>query len=522
MRGFYGRSPLCYFDEPGDFPRAAVRTGMLRTMLNRHTETSSKPLCGAGFAGILLTASALLPLSVAAPALAMQNDNPAGPRSITDNRFEWPSWDDAAAALRLRDYNTLVVVLGTTLLGVAAGIVGTFAYLRKRAMMGDALSHATLPGIAAVFLISGDKHLGTLLFGAAMTGILGVLCVIGLRRYSRLKEDAAIGVVLSVFFGAGILLVQFVQQMQTGNQAGLDRFIYGKPAGMIMQDASLIAATAVIVILGAAFLFKEFRIVCFDQQFAASQGWPVVLIDILMMGLVVLTTVVGLQAVGLILVVALLIIPAAAARFWTDRLLTMIVLAGLFGAISGYLGSIFSALMPRMPTGAVIVICAGLVFFLSMFLAPRRGVMAGVIRSRRLQSRIAYQNLLRALAEFEEEFGDGIRTTIDDLLGKRSWSQWSLRRQLGRAARIGSVTCDSSMAAKLTRSGRSDAARILRNHRLWEMYLIKHADIAPSHVDRDADQIEHVLSPEIVAELETALAQSRRIPPSPHLQEPAP
>ncbi|MCG8404903.1 MAG: metal ABC transporter permease [Phycisphaerales bacterium] len=441
--------------------------------------------------------------------------------SITDNTLEWPSWTEITDALTLSDYNTMIVVLGTTLLGIAAGVVGTFAYLRKRAMVGDALSHATLPGIAIMFMLVGDKHLPALLFGAAVTGILGVLSVIGLRSFSRIKEDAAIGIVLSVFFGAGMVLVSLVQQMNTGSPSGLDRFIYGKAAGMIKQDAMFIGITATIVLLGVILFFKELRIICFDQQFAAAQGWPVVLIDLVMMGLVVLTTVVGLQAVGLILVVALLIIPAAAARFWTDELRGMTIIAGMLGALSGYFGSTFSALLPRLPTGAVIVLCAGFFFFLSMFFAPRRGIFANLIRRYSLSRKIAHQNLLRSLAEIEERFGEGIRAPFDTLLAYRSWSVTELRRLLKLASRRHEVTVDTDYKSGLTRSGRTEAVRILRNHRLWEMYLIKHAAIAPSHVDRDADQIEHILSPEIVDELERALAHERQIPPSPHLQEPA-
>lgn len=446
------------------------------------------------------------------------NGLPEAGRSIMDTRLSWPSWDEVVRAFSVRDYNTFIVVLGTTLLGIAAGVVGTFAYLRKRAMMGDALSHATLPGIAFMFLVLGTKHLPSLLFGAAVTGILGVLAVIGLRRYSRLKEDAAIGIVLSVFFGAGMVLVTLAQQMQTGNQSGLDRFIYGKPAGMIMQDAVVICLTAGAAILGAVLLFKEFRIVCFDQAFAAVQGWPVVLIDILMMALVVLTTVVGLQAVGLILVVALLIIPAAAARFWTDELSAMTVIAGVFGAVSGWLGSTVSALFARMPTGPVIVICAGGLFFISMFFAPRRGVITSLMRRRSLRRKIAYQNLLRSLMEFEESCGAGKRVAFEDVLAKRSWTATELRRLTRRVARLGAVTVDSGGSVGLTRSGREEAARILRNHRLWEVYLIKYADIAPSHVDRDADQVEHILSPGLVRELELALEQERGIPSSPHVE----
>lgn len=416
----------------------------------------------------------------------------------------------------LRDYNTRVVVIGTALLGLAAGVVGTFAYLRKRAMMGDALSHATLPGIAIAFLIMGDKSLSWLLVGAAATGTLGVLAVLGLRAFPRIKEDAAIGIVLSVFFGVGMVLLDYVKRMKTGNQAGLDRFIFGKTAGMVYQDAVLIAVTAVAVILLVLLFYKELRVVCFDPAFAATIGRPVLLVDVIMMGLVVLTTVVGLQAVGLILVVALLIIPAAAARFWTDDLRRMTLIAGLIGTISGYLGSVFSALYAQMPAGAMIVLVAGVFFFASMFIAPLRGVAAAVVRQWLLRRKIAYQNLLRAMGEAEEERGEGVRVSTDELLHKRGWSRGDLLRAIRRAERAAAIAPAPGSTYRLTPAGRVEAQRILRNHRMWELYLIQHADIAPSHVDRDADQVEHILSPDIVADLERLLEEQRRIPPSPH------
>lgn len=440
-------------------------------------------------------------------------------RSITSHGGEWPTWGEIARTLTLADYNTRIVVIGAALLGLAAGVVGTFAYLRKRAMVGDALSHATLPGIAAAFLLTSSKSLAPLLIGAAVTGALGILCVLGLRRMPRIKDDAAIGIVLSVFFGAGMVLMALTQSMETGNQAGLDRFIYGKAAGMIFDDALLIGGVALAALVGAALLFKEFRIVCFDAEFAAAQGRSVALIDILMMTLIVITTVVGLQAVGLILVVALLIIPAAAARFWTDDLLRMTAMAGFFGALSGWVGSSFSALLPRMPTGALIVLAAGVIFFFSMFFAPLRGVVAAVYRREALARKVAYQNLIRALGEAEERDGEGASLSFHELLAARSWTSRKLRALLRRGRRLGEITTHADGRTSLTPTGRTKANRVLRNHRLWELYLIRYADIAPSQVDRDADRVEHVLSQQIVLELERALAEERRIPPSPHAGE---
>lgn len=443
-------------------------------------------------------------------------------RSITDTSIRWPTWPELARALALRDYNTRVVVLGTALLGVAAGVVGTFAYLRRRALMGDALSHATLPGIAIVFLLTGAKSMPLLLMGATISGVLGVLAVLGMRRMPRIKEDAAIGIVLSVFFGFGMVLFGLIQQMQTGNEAGLAGFIYGKAAAMVAGDARLIGVVAAVVVAACAALFKEFRVICFDQEYASSQGFRVPLIDLIMMGLVVMTTVVGLQAVGLILIVALLIIPAAAARFWTDDLLVMVALSGLFGGMSSLIGATLSAIVSGLPTGAMIVLCAGVFFFFSMLIAPRRGVIASAARHWLLRRRVAYQHLLRALAEYEETHGEGAAIGRKDLFSVRSWSAAQVRRTLARAVRSGDLAVLADGSVRLTQRGRVEALRILRNHRLWELYLIRHADVAPSHVDRDADEVEHVLSEAIVRDLERALDEVARVPPSPHVREPAP
>ncbi len=428
------------------------------------------------------------------------------------------SWAELWHIVMLRDYNTRIVVIGTSLLGLAAGVIGTFAYLRKRALMGDALSHATLPGIAIAFLLTGAKSTPVLLCGAVMSGILGVVTVLGLRQYTRLKEDAAIGIVLSVFFGIGVVLLSVIQQMNTGNQAGINTFIYGKAAAMLQRDATMIAATAALVITSALMLFKEFRLVCFDQAFAASRGYPVMLIDTVMMGLVVATTVIGLQAVGLILIIAMLIIPPAAARFWTERLPVMLVLSGLLGGLAGWLGSSISASAPHLPTGAIIVLCAGAMFTISMLCAPQRGLVASIVRRWTLRRRVAYQHLLRAMAEFEERRGLSAAITLEDLRTKRSWTRGEVEQLARRAIRRGTLERHAD-ALHLTADGRVHARRMLRNHRLWEMYLIHYADIAPSHVDRDADEVEHVLPEGIIAELQAAL-QAETIPPSPHREDP--
>lgn len=437
-----------------------------------------------------------------------------------------------ARAATLSDYNTRVVVAGVTLLGMVGGMVGAMLLLRKRALLADVISHATLPGVAAAFLISAalggtGKSLPMLLAGATTSGLLGVLCVHLIPRLTRIREDAALGIVLSVFFAAGICLLGVVQSIPAGGAAGLKSYIYGKTAAMLARDAQVIFAVAIaITILGAA-LFKELTILCFDADYAAAQGWPVHVLDLLLMLMVVAVTVIGLQAVGLILVIAMLVIPPAAARFWTHQLRTLVLMSAAIGAVSGALGALISAAAPRLPSGAIIVLVGGAIFVLSLLLGARRGVLRRMVEHARLTRRVARQHLLRGIVEHQEaRGGTSGAVPLDALLASQAWTTSSLRRELSRARRDGLVSSPASAGLiEFTPAGEREARRVTHNHRLWELFLIEHADIAPSHVDRDADAVEHVLDPAMVAELEALVAREDALRaglPSPHALPAAP
>ena len=418
----------------------------------------------------------------------------------------------------LADYNTRVVVLGVLALGLSCGFVGSFMLLRKRALMADTVSHSTLPGIALAFLVmvaagQDGKWLPGLLLGALLSGLAGMGAVVAVQRFTRVKEDAALGIVLSVFFGFGVSLLGLVQKMSSGSAAGLESFIYGKTASMLSSDAFLIAGVGALSLLLCVALFKEFALLCFDPDFAHSLGLPVLRLDIILMSLVVLLTVTGLQAVGLILVIALLIIPAASARFWTDDLTTMALLAGGFGGFAGAVGALGSALAPKWPAGAVIVLANSLLFALSFTFGKARGLVVRWRARRALQKKISRQHLLRAIYELAEE-SDSDEVAWDLVFAERSWTQAGLRREVDQAKSQGLVA-ESQGKLRLTSEGLPKAARMVRNHRLWETYLITHADIAPSHVDRDADMVEHLLDKELIAELESLLQAEHHLP-SPH------
>jgi len=429
----------------------------------------------------------------------------------------------------LTSYNSLLVVVSVTVLGMAAGVVGSFMLLRKQSLMGDALSHATLPGIAIAFLVmvafgGTGKNLPGLLIGATITGVLGVWTVNLLTKHTRLKDDAAMGVVLSVFFGLGIALLTIIQQMPQGSAAGLSSFIYGKTASMVQRDLYLILAVAVIVLLLSGLLLKELTLLSFDAPFAKVQGWPLGVLELLMLTLVAAVTVVGLQAVGLILILAFLITPPAAARFWTQNLKTMLVISGVIGAVSGAVGAVTSAMHADLPAGAVVVLITASLFLISMVIGSRRGVLWRGLGRRSLNLKINQQHVLRSLFEQIETQATAPVTqpqpvAFNRLLRHRAWNTRELKKQIRRAERHGLIQKTVDEQVRLTEAGFHQAARVTRNHRLWEAYLIEHADIAPSHVDRDADMVEHALSADLIRRLEAKLKDTlpaASLPASPH------
>lgn len=455
-------------------------------------------------------------------------------RSLVNTAIDWPNTNDLLRVVLLRDYNTRLVVVSASLLGLSCGLIGGFLLLRKRSLMGDTLSHATLPGICLAFMVmvafgGTGKFLPGLLVGAALTGVLGFGSVLAIRRWTRVKDDAAMGIVLSVFFGGGVALLGMIQKMPEGSAAGLESFIYGKTASMVYGDFVVISGVTVIALLVCVLLFKEFRLLCFDEGFASTQGYPVAILDVVMLALVTTVTVAGLQAVGLILVIAFLITPAAAARFWTHRLSAMLVLGALIGGLSGWLGAGVSGLFPRLPAGAVIVLVAAGLFLFSMLFGTARGVLVRYARQVRLKRKIGRQHLLRAAYEWlEAQAADSVGDMVDNgpiqmvgLLGSRSWPLGLLSREIRSAYDDALIESFDSQTLVLNEVGFREAAKVTRNHRLWELYLIENADIAPNHVDRDADAVEHVLGGQLVAELERLLPAYRDerrspMPGSPH------
>ena len=438
-------------------------------------------------------------------------------------------WSEFWRSLTLRGgHNASVAIVALALLGVAAGIVGVYALLRKRSLLSDALSHAGLPGVALAFIVATalgapGRSMAWLLAGAAVFGALAAGSVQLMTRVPRWKEDGAIAAALSVYFALGVVLLSYVQIMPSGERAGLGSFIFGQAAALSREDAWRMAAVCALVALAALSMHKAMRLVCFDRAFAQAIGWRAGAIDALMLGLIVLVSVLGMQAVGIMLIVALLIIPAAAARFWTERAGRMLMVSALIGGVSCWVGGALSAAMAAMPTGPVVVCVCAAAFLVSMLFAPRRGVLAHAARGWRTREVVARDHLLRALVELDERLDTPI--TAGEVVAMRSWGPGRVRRLLRGAARRGEAARAGGGWA-LTALGRERGGRLVRNHRLWEMYLITYADLAPGHVDRVADEVEHVLGADLVRRLEAQLAREglpTERPASPHaIGAPAP
>lgn len=390
-----------------------------------------------------------------------------------------------SALLLQAGYNTSLVTVGSAILGASAGAIGTFVLLRKRSLVSDAISHATLPGLALAFIImaaiTGDgRSFTALMVGSAISAGIGLLVVEWITRRTRLTEDAAIGTVLSVFFGFGIVLMTVIQSLPTGRQAGLSGYLVGSTAGMLRSEAEIIAIAALLTGLAVFLLRRPFTLVSFDQEYAAVRGINVRLTDLAMMALLLAVTVIGLKVAGLVLIVALTIIPPVAARFWTDRPGRMVVIAAAIGALSAYFGAAISSLDKGLPTGSLIVLVAFAIFVVSLLISPRRGLLANALKRRRFQTQVHERQGLLALARGEP---------IYDVFTLK------LLRQAGHIRADGVATL----------SGKSAATAALREEALWGLYRRLFPEEAAATEHQGIGSISETLPPDLVADLEKKL-----------------
>ena len=275
----------------------------------------------------------------------------------------------------LQSYTTQMVLLGTALLGLASGIAGTFAVLRKESLIGDGLSHAALPGVVIAFLLTGIKDIEVLITGAALSSIAAAWLITITVENSKIKFDGALATILSAFFGLGMVLLTYLQSLNNAGQAGLSKFIFGQAATILARDVYITSAAALIIIVLTALFWKELKLISFDVEYAKTLQIPVTFTLILYRSLLIMTIIIGIQSVGAILISSLLIAPAVGARQWTNKLGTMCILAGFFGMVSAIGGTIWSTSVQKLPTGPAIIVILSVIVLLSLIFAPNRGIL---------------------------------------------------------------------------------------------------------------------------------------------------
>lgn len=393
----------------------------------------------------------------------------------------------AALSLSL-GYNATLVTLGASLLGAAAGMAGTFLYLRKNALISDAISHATLPGLGFAFLVAfgfgiDGRQLLILLSGSALSAALGLYFVNWLTRETRLTQDTAIGCVLSVFFAFGVVLLTIIQVIPAGRKAGLESFLLGSTAGMLYSDALLILILSIITALVLFVFLRPIKLVVFDQGYSETLGISVRRVDFIILMVTLAVTVLGMKIVGLILIVALLIIPAVSARFWSERTNIILVTATLFGALSGYIGSAISAVSPGLPTGPIIVLCCFGLFLFSFLFAPKRGVLAVALDHYRFQKAVHLTQGLLSMAAAQPIY--------------EPKTQRLLRR-------LGYIRADGVA----TETGKSLAAKTLLNEKRWSYWqeILKESDQLDGQAVFNLMDIETKLTPDQIKSIDQGLA----------------
>lgn len=410
--------------------------------------------------------------------------------------------EDFVYFFTFQDPSITWVVLGITLLGIGSAYVGTFSFLDKKALLGDAISHAVLPGICLGFILAEEKNPLYIVTGAFLSGALATFLSSWLKKNTKLSEDTIIATILSVFFGFGIVLLTGLQKSGNPEIAGLNSFIFGNAIGISETDLLIYGGLSLTIIVVLTLLLKEFRLMVFDPGYGKAIGFPMEAIRFLFNVLMILAVVIGIQAIGVVLMAALLITPGAAARFWTDRLNPLLILAASFSILSGILGTYISFVLPQMPTGPWVVVFLSLIALLSFMFSPKSGIVFRYFSRKKYLRKTHRDHLMKALYKAQEENKNGL--TIEEIYELYPYQKAQIDQSIKDLLQEGFIA-KNQLLVMLSTQGISDAMRIVRLHRLWELYLNEYMNIAPDHVHESAEQMEHLLTPELEAMLEKRL-----------------
>jgi manganese/zinc/iron transport system permease protein len=407
-------------------------------------------------------------------------------------------WEHIVTFFSAENYTLFVVGIGSGILCFAAGVVGTFTYLRKRALIGDVISHSVLPGVAIAFMLTGVKNPVYFLLGAISSGLISIWIVDYVQAKSKLKPDTILALTLSVFFGIGIVLLTKIQHSGNAAQSGLDSFLFGKAASMGILDVQLFSVIAVVNVLCVWFFLRGFSLVSFDENYAKGLGFNTSFLKSFLALITVVTVAIGVQAVGVVLMAALLITPAAGARFLTNSISKMLIYAGSFGFLSGVIGVVISYSGTGMPTGPWIVVVLSLFALLAILFGKKRGVVARMKLRNANNIKINNENVLKDAYKIAN---NGMNTiSINELVDKEKYPIQKLKSVLKRLEHENYIDQIRGLII-LSDKGRLAAREVIRKHRLWEIYLSKYFQLDADHLHDDAEGIEHVITPEIEKEL---------------------
>ena len=394
----------------------------------------------------------------------------------------------------------------------STAIIGVFAALQKKELAGDAVAHATLPGVALSFIITGLKAPLYLTIGSFLSGMGALLLIDYLPGRTKLKKDSVMALIVAFFFGVGLLLLSYIQHHPTGSApAGLSDWLLGDVPSLVDEDIKAFFLLA-LVIVGTLFCcYHQWKLYCFDPAFAQTIGLPVKRLQWLFQSLTVLAIILGIQTVGIILITAVLVTPVTAARFWSDRLGYILGIAAFLASLAGYLGMVVSYYFADVPTGPVIVLIMTLLSLASFLFAPRKGLLAKKWRLYQYQQKVLEENILKLFYEVLQTAGAGYDTPqpLRRLLEQRAFSSSQLLHGLSKLRKKGLVRKKGRHLFQLTLAGKEKGEKILRLHELWEAYLRTHLHIQPSHVHDDAEAIEHLITPALEKELRAALAKEK-------------
>ncbi len=401
-----------------------------------------------------------------------------------------------------QDLSILYVVIGIVLLGIGSAYVGTYSFLDKKALLGDAISHAVLPGICLGFILAGEKNPIYIVTGAFISGGIATFLTSWLKRNTKLSEDAIIASILSVFFGFGIVLLTMIQKGGNPEMAGLNHFIFGNAIAIVEKDLWVYGGLALVIILTLTIYQKEFNLLVFNPDYGKAIGYPMDRIRFGFNILMILSVVIGIQAIGVVLMAALLITPGAAARFWTNNLSKLLILSALFAVISGIAGTYISFIMPQMPTGPWVVVSLSLIALISILFAPKKGTISRFFSRNKYLKKTHKEHLLKALYKNQELHEPPL--TIEKIYELYPYQIKEIKDSIDELFKNGLILKNQSIIS-LTDFGISEAKRVVRLHRLWETYLTEYMNIAPDHVHDSAEKLEHIITPELEAQLERRL-----------------